>query len=283
MVNKEEAKKIFTELTNKRVHYISLIPEGTTNILYNINDAYILRFRKYHDDLFYRSKNERDAIRKIAPLNISEIVLYYDEDTDVKLSKFIHGTHLYIDSLNEEQLRYSAKTLKKLHRANLKIEGKFNSLDRLYAYKKEAGESKIPNLYEKHTIRDALNFLKKEEKEFVLCHNDLVRNNLLFKFDKMLIIDWEYAGMNHPYFDLASFLSENNIEDEKTIETFLKFYFGSQFNSLKLRRIKLMYRYLDILWYYWALAMYKKRNEEVYEKIAANKLRRILAMANLEK
>ena len=283
MYDKDEAKKIFSELTNKRVHYISLIPEGTTNILYNINDAYILRFRKYYDDLFYRSKNERDAIRKIAPLNISEIVLYYDEETDIKLSKFIHGTHLYIDELSEEQLRYSAKTLKKLHRANLKIEGKFNSLDRLYAYKKEAGETKIPNLYEKHTIRDALNFLKKEEKEFVLCHNDLVRNNLLFKFDKMLLIDWEYAGMNHPYFDLASFISENNVEDEKMIETFLKFYFGSQFNSLKLRRIKLMCRYLDILWYYWALAMYKKRKEEIYEKIAANKLRRILAMASLEK
>ena len=279
MPTKEEVKKLFIELTNKRIHSISLIPDGVDFDLYNVNDAYMLRFFK-REDPFYNPRNERDVIRKIAPLSLSEVVLYFDEENKIKLSRFIHGTHLYVDYLSIEQLRYAAKTLKKLHHAHLRVEEAFKSLDRLYQYKKEAKTNEIPNIYERHVIRDVLNFLKKEEDKFTLCHNNLNRHNLLFKFDKMLLVSWQDAAMNHPYFDLASFLSANDIEDEETIKKFLTFYFGSQFNSLKYRRIMLLYRFVDILTFYWAKSMEKKSDDQKFNKIADAKLKRILLTAN---
>ena len=42
----------------------------------------------------------------------------------------------------------------------------------------------------------------------MLCHNDLLPANLIAGEDRLWLIDWEYAGMGHPLFDLAS-LSAN--------------------------------------------------------------------------
>jgi thiamine kinase-like enzyme len=37
----------------------------------------------------------------------------------------------------------------------------------------------------------------------VLCHNDLLAANLIDDGDRVWLVDWEYAGMGHPLFDLA--------------------------------------------------------------------------------
>ena len=38
----------------------------------------------------------------------------------------------------------------------------------------------------------------------VLCHNDLLPANLIDEGERLWLVDWEYAGMGHPLFDLAS-------------------------------------------------------------------------------
>jgi|SRR5580692_2108321 thiamine kinase-like enzyme len=68
------------------------------------------------------------------------------------------------------------------------------------------------------------------------CHNDLLTSNLIraqqagsdgapTAGDAMLIVDWEYAGMGHPCFDLGN-LSVNNDFDEATDERLLSAYYG---------------------------------------------------------
>ena len=59
------------------------------------------------------------------------------------------------------------------------------------------------------------------------CHNDLLAGNLISPDDggAMLIVDWEYAGMGHPCFDLGN-LSVNNDFDEDTDERLLSAYDG---------------------------------------------------------
>jgi len=57
------------------------------------------------------------------------------------------------------------------------------------------------------------------------CHNDLLPGNLIRARDsgELLIVDWEYAGMGHPCFDLGN-LSVNNDFDEATDERLLRAY-----------------------------------------------------------
>lgn len=48
----------------------------------------------------------------------------------------------------------------------------------------------------------------------VPCHNDLVAENVLETADgDLLLIDWEYAGMGDPFFDLAVVVRHHDLDD----------------------------------------------------------------------
>jgi len=58
------------------------------------------------------------------------------------------------------------------------------------------------------------------------CHNDLLPANVLFGAERAWLIDFEYAGMNDPYFDLAN-LSVNCGLDAAGDDRLLSCYFDS--------------------------------------------------------
>ena len=64
------------------------------------------------------------------------------------------------------------------------------------------------------------------ELEATPCHNDLLPANVLLAPDRLWLIDFEYAGMNHAAFDLAN-LSVNCGFDERTDERLLAAYGGA--------------------------------------------------------
>lgn len=51
-----------------------------------------------------------------------------------------------------------------------------------------------------------------------LCHNDLLPANLLDDGERLWIIDWEYAGMGDPFFDLGNLSAMNGFGIEEDIE-----------------------------------------------------------------
>jgi thiamine kinase-like enzyme len=61
--------------------------------------------------------------------------------------------------------------------------------------------------------------------ESTLCHNDLLPANVLLAPERLWIIDYEYAGMNHAVFDLAN-LSVNCDFDEAADHRLLMAYDG---------------------------------------------------------
>ena len=60
------------------------------------------------------------------------------------------------------------------------------------------------------------------------CHDDLLPSNILARAaepDQAILVDWEYAGMGHPLFDLGN-LAVNNDFDEPAEERLLAAYYG---------------------------------------------------------
>lgn len=51
-----------------------------------------------------------------------------------------------------------------------------------------------------------------------LCHNDLLPANLIDDGERLWIIDWEYAGMGDPFFDLGNLSAMNGLGVEDDIE-----------------------------------------------------------------
>jgi thiamine kinase-like enzyme len=72
------------------------------------------------------------------------------------------------------------------------------------------------------------------------CHNDLLAGNVIRTHDdRMMIVDWEYAGMGDPRFDLGN-LSINNDFDEAADERLLLSYYGEAPSDDRRAALKLM-------------------------------------------
>jgi len=73
------------------------------------------------------------------------------------------------------------------------------------------------------------------------CHNDLLAGNIIRAREsgELLIVDWEYAGMGHPCFDLGN-LSVNNDFDEADDERLLSAYYGEPPSDARRATLALM-------------------------------------------
>jgi thiamine kinase-like enzyme len=79
------------------------------------------------------------------------------------------------------------------------------------------------------------------------CHNDLLAGNLVRErpSDRIMIVDWEYAGMGDPGFDLGN-LSVNNEFGEEAEERLLTAYHDGTPSPPQRARLKLMRLLSDI-------------------------------------
>ncbi len=73
------------------------------------------------------------------------------------------------------------------------------------------------------------------------CHNDLLPGNMIRsdREQRIMIVDWEYAGMGDARFDLGN-LSVNNDFDEQHDERLLTAYYGSPPSDARRAALKLM-------------------------------------------
>jgi thiamine kinase-like enzyme len=82
-----------------------------------------------------------------------------------------------------------------------------------------------------------------------LCHNDLLPANILDDGNRIWIVDWEYAGMGNPLFDLAGVSANCGYSKEQEI-ALLESYRGDlrQQDLLELRVLKVASLLRDALW-----------------------------------
>ena len=101
--------------------------------------------------------------------------------------------------------------------------------------------------YKNDEVYQAFETLEQYPEEYVLCHNDLNPKNIFFTNDAKLI-DFEYAGVNDKYFDLACVCVEFAL-DNKIEKIFLDAYFESRYYPKKLEAYKVVYKALVEEWF----------------------------------
>ena len=156
--------------------------------------------------------------------------------------KGIHKT-----KLSTWELKNLILKIKKFHK--FKINEKPYDLKKdLLNYNKNLDDFRSKKLI-KESFRNLL-LLKKFKQDLVLTHHDLNPKNILFKNNSIKIIDWEYAGLNDRFFDLASICVEFSLnkKDEKLI---LQSYFNQykKKHLQKLNHFKIIYKNLCSLWF----------------------------------
>jgi aminoglycoside phosphotransferase len=145
--------------------------------------------------------------------------LYFDRENRLMVSAYLEGEHR--TSLDSEALKTLAFTLRRLHH--------------------------IPIETAPVQLHTDIGGIDKYPKEYVLCHNDLNPYNIIFT-ENVKLIDWEYAGVNDRYFDLASVCVEFRLSAIMQ-KTFLDSYFDGQYSLEKLEAYKVVYRALCVEWF----------------------------------
>src|SRR5439155_24669024 len=77
------------------------------------------------------------------------------------------------------------------------------------------------------------------------CHDDLLPANFIHDGDRPWIVDWEYAGMGDPAFDLANFAVNNGL-DEEGDRALLEVYGGGDLDDHVLMRFMSDFR--EAMW-----------------------------------
>jgi thiamine kinase-like enzyme len=88
--------------------------------------------------------------------------------------------------------------------------------------------------------------LYNSDTRLTLCHNDLTKPNILVG-DTISFIDWEYASLNDPHYDIATIFQAFNLNANQR-DTFLIGYNSANINLARVSQFIALTKLTDRLW-----------------------------------
>jgi thiamine kinase-like enzyme len=150
---------------------------------------------------------EHGATLAAAAAGVGPSVVRFVEPEGWLVTEFIEGEIPSPERLREPaQLSRVAAALRAFHDGP-PIAGRFETIEVVEAYRDTALQrgATLPLEYaEAHVLARRIATLR-AGAERRPCHNDLLNANFLDDGERLVIVDWEYAGMGDPFFDLANF------------------------------------------------------------------------------
>jgi thiamine kinase-like enzyme len=174
---------------------------------------------------------ERIANRQAAALGLAPKVAAALEDPTCLVTCFVAGREMAAEDLREpDAVTEVGRALREFHDSGLELPTDFQVLEiaRSYAEVARSRGSEPPGAFDDafagaRAIVQAV--ADDPEHAPVPCHNDLLPANFLRGEDRIVIVDWEYAGMGDRFFDLGN-LAVNNEFGEEDEDRLLEAYFG---------------------------------------------------------
>jgi thiamine kinase-like enzyme len=207
---------------------------GITNHNFRVTlggDQYVIRVHGAGTALLGIDRQaERQASEAAAELGIAPAVVAACEDCLV--TRFVACEPLGPGDVVAGHVEELARALRRFHDSHARLPTRFwvpNLLDDYAATVRQRGV-RLPSAYAEAIAVAGLIAVALPLYEPRPCHNDLLAGNMIRALDgdddragALLIVDWEYAGMGHPCFDLGN-LSVNNDFDQAADERLLRAY-----------------------------------------------------------
>ena len=194
---------------------------GLTNHNFKVSvggEAFVLRLAGANTALLgIDRRHEHASALCAAELQIGPEVVAFLEPDDCLVTRFVGGAPLPVDTIREpETIARVARALRKLHDGPA-VSGRFDPFRVVEAYRETilARGGAVPDGY-----ADAYAVAKRIESTLgprpeAHCHNDLLAANLIAdESGRLWLVDWEYAGMGDPYFDLANLAVNNGLSEQ---------------------------------------------------------------------
>jgi len=183
-------------------------------------------------------EHEHEAAELAAALGIGPEVVRFEHGCLV--TRFVEGT------VGSPDPRDAGALLRRLHDGP-PVAARFDAFRVVETYAATARERGVAVPFEYHESLEIAHRIEtaREESPLVPCHNDLLAANFIHDGSRVWIVDWEYAGMGDPYFDLANFAVNNEL-DSGGEQALLEAYGGGDAGALTLMRFMSDFR--EAMW-----------------------------------
>lgn len=281
VTDEELIKKIGRKLKKNNVTEIVRLG-GMTNRTYKVKldgEHYVIRLPGEGTSEMIDRNAEKISTNLACELGIDTNVFLFDEKTGIKISEYIEDA----ETLNEQELKKEvnidrvAKILKRLHTCEIDTKIPFDIVYMANKYERliEVNNGSYFEEYEK--VKKFINqiadrYLSSVKR--VPCHNDpLCENWILQNNEKMYLIDWEYAGMNDPMWDLADIAIEANFSREQE-EQLLQLYLERMPMPSESKAFIINKVLIDYLWSLWGKtrAIYEGESMERYANMRYDRM-----------
>jgi thiamine kinase-like enzyme len=152
---------------------------------------------------------ERRATLAAAALGIGPDVVAFVEPEGYLVTRFVEGETGRVTAAE------AAALMRRLH-AGPAIPGRFDAFRTVEAYADIARRRGVPPPPAYAAAKATADRVERRRGPVALrpCHNDLLAANFVHDNERVWLVDWEYAGMGDPAFDLANFAVNNELDEE---------------------------------------------------------------------
>lgn len=221
-------------VTPEQIINIRILKKGMTNrsFLFDCKGKqYIMRIPGEGTNALINRKEEADVYKVIMDKHICDDIIYINPQNGYKITEFLHDAR-NCDSLNPTDTQKCMNVLRAFHEKKLTVSHRFDIFKQINFY--ESLWDGKPSIYRdyaktKEQVFSLKDYIEKNKCEEVLSHIDAVPDNFIFIQNKngeeeIRLIDWEYAGMQDPYIDIAMFCIYAMYNKEQ-IDTLINQYF----------------------------------------------------------
>jgi len=258
---KKKVQELMKEKLNIETGVSSIVRlGGLTNYNYKVvtpEGSYVVRLPGVGTEELISRYEESLSTRLANDIGIDAENLWFDEKTGMKITRYIEDAVTMNPELikTPQYRRETAELFHKLHHSGKTIPVIFDVFEKIVEYEnllKAEEENYFWDDYAK--IKEEVYGLEHLYKSYgvfpVMCHNDPLCENFVGGRDRMYLVDWEYAGMNDPMWDIADVFIEGNFSEEEEA-LFQSFYFQGAMTEEEGKRILMNKIFLDFLWSLW--------------------------------
>lgn len=260
---------------------------GLTNRNFKLTvgvDRYVLRIAGAGTGEYIDRAAEEQCARIAADAGVNAEVVFFDAADGLQLCRYIGGA-VTMDAERFKDLGAVARAARGFHRIHTcgqPFPTRFELFAMMDDYLDLLGkkDAAIPDGYaavqkEAEAVRAAL---AANPAPIVASHCDPLAENFLDTGERMVIVDWEYAGNNDPMWDLGDLSVEAEFNDDQDAALMIAYFDGAP-PADQVGRMVMYKAMCDLLWTLWGAIQHANDNPvDDFWAYAVNRFERCQAL-----
>ncbi|MCI8550419.1 MAG: NTP transferase domain-containing protein [Lachnospiraceae bacterium] len=243
---------------------ITALTKGMTNRSFCFicnGKKYIMRIPGEGTEQLINRRQEAAVYETIGGKGICDNIIYINSENGYKITEFLEDARV-CDAMDENDIEKCMQRLRVFHEMKLEVDHEFAIFDQIEFYETLWGDRASAYMDYQETKKQVFSlkeYIDAHVNERVLTHMDAVPDNFLFTKrsgeEEILLIDWEYAGMQDPHVDVAMFCIYS-FYDRKWVDRLIAAYFQGKCSDENRIKIYCYIAACGLLWSNWC--EYKK-------------------------